>query len=313
MPQTWRDLHYLQRPAKNIERRMIGDLLLRLDRLRPLQDWRYVGLGSVYFADFSLFHRSVGFTDMVNIECEDTPGNKLRFEFNKPFGFIDLEWGYASTVLPKLSWDQPAVVWLDYDGKLDTDKLADLGSVVMRCEGPTLLLTSVNVESAGPNAEVLTEFEEKVTPERLPAGTVEGDVSGWGLAYLAHKVITAELHAAIADRNAGGAGQNMAWRQLLHFRYADGARMLTVGGLVYDVDETVLIDGAALDSFFFARTGDAAFRIRVPNITTREVLRLAAQMPCDPEQVEHEGIPLRERGDYVQAYRYFPSYVAVDL
>lgn len=315
MPGTWRELHYLQRPAKNVERKMIAEMLLRLDRVRPLQHWRYVGLGSVYFADFALFHRVVGFPSMVNIEIEDTDENKARFEFNKPFGCVELAWGAVGNVLPRLPWDQPTVLWLDYDGKLNDAKLADVGSVVTNCASPTLLLVSVNVDSSGPNGDVLKEFAENVTPQRVPPGTVDGDVGGWGLAQLAHLVLSAEVGAAVADRNGvvEGTAQHLQWRQLLHFQYADGARMLTWGGMLVAGDDVAAFDGADLDGLFFAKTGADAYKIRIPNVTNREILHMAGQMPCHHDALQHEGIPLRERRDFADAYRYYPSYVAVDL
>src|SRR5690606_36854461 len=135
-------------------------MLLRLDRLRPLEEWRYVGLGSVYFAVFALFHRIVGFPSMLSIELADTPANRERFDFNKPFGCVDVGWGSAGDVLSSMEWTSPTVVWLDYDGKLDDSTLADVGAVVTRCASPSLLVVSVIVESSGSNADVFKEFTD---------------------------------------------------------------------------------------------------------------------------------------------------------
>jgi len=315
MPGTWRHLHYLQRPAKNVERRMIAELILRLDRLRPLDQWRYVGMGSVYFGDFAVFHRTVGFTEMINIESDDSLENRARFEFNKPFGCVDLRWGDTSDVLPTLEWDVPTVVWLDYDGKLDASKLGDIASVITACEPPTLVIVSVNVESSGPNDAVLAEFSENVTPQKVPAGTLADDVAGWSLAELARQVMSAEVASALADRNGviNEEGDKLEWRQLVNFQYADGAKMATVGGLVSRAEDAAATDDADLTGLFFARGGEEPCRIRIPNVTNREILHLARQMPRDHGDLEHEGIPERERRDFASAYRYFPAYVAVDL
>jgi hypothetical protein len=315
MPGTWRKLHYVQRPAKNIERKMIAELFFRVDRVRPLEEWRYVGLGSVYFADFELFHRKLGLTSMSNIEIEDTMESRTRFEFNKPFGCIDLEWGSAGTILPTLPWDGPTAVWLDYDSKLNADVLGDVGHVVTLCRAPSVLFVSVNVESSGaPNEQVLAEFEENVTPDRVPASTAPGDVAGWGLAGVAYQVLVAEIQGALADRNGvEDAANQVAWHQFVHFQYADGARMLTVGGLLHDAEDIKAVNLAGFDQLFFARTSEAAYRIRVPNLTTREILHLAGQMPATHDAVDHQGIPERERRDFVQAYRYFPSFIEADL
>ncbi len=65
MSRSYSRLHYGLRPAKNIERKLIVEALSRLDHVYPLRNFLYVGPGSLYLVDFTLFHRRQGFTEMV--------------------------------------------------------------------------------------------------------------------------------------------------------------------------------------------------------------------------------------------------------
>jgi len=68
MPPSYRIINYALRPAKAIERRMLCAAFERLHPFQRIQDYRYVGFGSIYFSDFQLLHRQLGITDMLSIE-----------------------------------------------------------------------------------------------------------------------------------------------------------------------------------------------------------------------------------------------------
>ena len=125
---SYKKINYALRPAKNIERKMIVETLSRLRAFYTLESYRYVGLGSPYFSDFSLVHRSLGLQDMTCIEQE--AGDVGRFKFNRPFDCIELEFGKSAMILPTLKWqDRPTMIWLDYDDPLDTSMLSDIDVV----------------------------------------------------------------------------------------------------------------------------------------------------------------------------------------
>ena len=68
MTASFRKIDYRVRPAKHAERMMMCEAFARLGAFDELPSYQYVGLGSVYFVDFLLFHRILGIRDMVNIE-----------------------------------------------------------------------------------------------------------------------------------------------------------------------------------------------------------------------------------------------------
>src|SRR5690242_16417832 len=97
-------INYSLRPAKHIERRMIAESLRHVAPFAHIEAYRYMGFGGLYFSDFALFHRMLNVRDMVSVEIDTN--SKERYEFNKPYDCISLEFGKSSQVLPRLKWDK---------------------------------------------------------------------------------------------------------------------------------------------------------------------------------------------------------------
>ena len=113
MSNSGRKINYAVRPAKNIERKMMRDLFTRLRTFGRLEDYRYIGFGSKYFSDFILFHKSLNILEMISIESDIH--NQARYEFNKPFSDIKMEWGRSTERLPEIVINKKkSIYWLDY-------------------------------------------------------------------------------------------------------------------------------------------------------------------------------------------------------
>ena len=120
MSASFKRIDYSLRPAKHAERRMLCDVFRRLRPFGRVEDYVYVGFGSVWFSDFSLFHRALGIRDMISIEAADTA--KERIEANKPFR-IPVDYRTSNDALPDLDWLRNQFLWLDYDDPMSTDML----------------------------------------------------------------------------------------------------------------------------------------------------------------------------------------------
>jgi hypothetical protein len=147
MTASWRKIDYSLRPAKHAERRILSEIFRRLRPFRPVEDYQYVGMGSLWFADFSLFHRALGIRDMISIESSPG-GSRERFEANKPFGCITVDYRKSSEVLPELKWDQPYFIWLDYDDPLSVEMLLDMQTVATHALSGTTLAVTVQCHRA---------------------------------------------------------------------------------------------------------------------------------------------------------------------
>lgn len=315
MAASYREIDYRVRPGKQAERLMMAEAFKRL-RFANTESYQYVGLGSVYFTDFTLMHRALGMTKMVSIER--AAHDKARFEANLPFGCIEMLWGDTASELPKVDFSLRSIVWLDYDGRLSKPVLADIREIVARAVSGTVVAVTVQskydrVLGANDEDESLRDIQEKLGVERIPFDTQPEALRGDGTGKLFRTVIMEEVRQAIADRNAGRHhGQHMRFKQFLNFRYEDGAKMMTVAFVIYDAGQEAILNLCRFEDLDFYRDGEDVFEISIPKLTPREVHYLESRMPNRIEDVDLAAIPQRDARQYANIYRYFPKMSFVD-
>lgn len=312
MKSSYEKINYALRPAKNIERKMILESLQRLTEFGRLDAYRYVGFGSPFYSDFSLLHRQLGLRTMISIE-EDTEKAE-RFVFNKPFGCIRLILGDSNDVLPGLDWDQRSIVWLDYDGKLDAAKLADVRTVVTSAASGSVLIVTVNSQPDSLEENRLELFEKRLGSHNVPLGTKSSQLEGWELAMTSRIVIGNSITDALNDRNGALQPEHrFDYKQIYNFQYSDGARMLTVGGVLHDGGHAGKFAACDFDSLNFVSMNDEPFSIPVPSLTFREMRHLDEQLPIATELPTVPDVPEEDVERYAELYRYFPKFVDAEL
>jgi hypothetical protein len=320
-----RPINYALRPAKNIERKMMGEALARLSVIAPLSRYRYVGLGSEFFNDFSLYHQTLGIHDMVSIERENT---KLdRCKFNRPYKCIEVVHGAVHDKLPQLPWKKRTIAWLDYTDALDTLILQDIAHVLTEAPSGSTLIVTVNVHPTGGDDDRDTKKEnlprlrldkliERVGKRRVPNDLTGGHLSAWGLAEVSHRIISSEVQVVLNNFNAPLRPEaKRQFRQMFHFRYRDGQRMLTVGGVVLDQKDAARLGPDAFDGLSFVRPGTDAFLIEPPMLTGREVRYLNQLLPhtATNTMVEPTWLSTEDKQAYREVYRYFPIFAESEL
>lgn len=310
---SFEKFNYAMRPAKHAQRKMLCEAFQQLCRIAPLSSYRYVGFGSVGFHDFSLFHQRLGISDMVSIE--GTKAAKERVLRNRPFSCIKMEWGWSYDVLPKLDWSSLSIVWLDYEHALNTQMLEDIALLSSVLQAGSVLLITVPVEPRDDGNGTRTRlagFSERVGLERVPYALKGTDLSGWGTATASRNVIHNEIIKTLQDRNAALAkGERTTYRQLFNFVYADGKKMLTVGGVLGSPQNHALLR-ESVTTLEFIRSGQRAYHIDSPVLTAHELRLLDACLPDAPEDGYPNWIPARERNKYVKLYRHFPRFGVVE-
>lgn len=321
--ESWEKFDYALRPAKSIERRMLADTFAHLSAIQPISDYSYIGFGSVSFLDFSLFHRRLGTTKMISIEKHEDSSSVQRFGFNKPIAGIDIRWGHSNSVLPKLDWKRRrAIVWLDYDTALDGAVFEDIQTVCSRIRSGSVFLLTVDARQLKLNRD-LADIDEKrfdwlkqrVGGHRIPEGVTGGDLVEWKLATVYRQMIHDEIMEVLANRNAGKQARwQVEYQQLFNFHYADGAKMLTVGGILFHRDDKRRVAGL-FDRLPFICSDETPYLIDVPTITRKEarhmehlVLPSSRSSPKEPSW-----IPEKLRSAYAKTYRWFPNYVEAEL
>ncbi|MFC1976363.1 O-methyltransferase [Chloroflexota bacterium] len=314
MKGSYERINYSLRPAKSIERKMLCDAFRRLSEFGSVESYRYVGFGSPYFSDFYLFHKQLGFTNMISIERDEV--NRSRFEFNRPFNCIDIEFGHSSEVLPLFSWDVRTIIWLDYDGRLDASVLTDVDFVCKKALPGSVIIISVNAQPDRPAGTKRVDLlKDHVGEDNVPRDISDGDLAGWGTARVYRRIITNTILQTLNDRNGGRAsGSKIEYQQLFNFHYADGAKMLTIGGLLYDEGQAHMVAKCAFNDLSFAKMEEEAYRIDIPCLTYREIRHLDLQLPPSNEEMDlgAPGVPQRDIKKYEKLYRYFPTFAETE-
>lgn len=322
MAKSYKKIDYRVRPAKNIERKMFIEAFRRLSEFGSVDGYRYVGFGSVFFSDFALFHRALGFEHMISIEVTTDPVQQRRFELNAPFGCVKVKFGHSKDVLPQLPWGMRSIVWLDYDGSLVDDVLSDISLVCSQaCQG-TVLIVSVNASAItqndghGDGDKPLTPLEmlkENVSSEKVPGGITNQALAGWGMSKACRSIIHNEIEESLKYRNGGlPKGSRFKYRQLFNFQYEDGAKMLTVGGILHDEGQEHIVDRCAFDKLSFYRPDETPYKIEPPLLTFKEVRALDKLIPIENGQCELP-LPPSDVAKYEKYYRYFPHFAEAEI
>ena len=321
MTASCRLIDYSLRSAKYAERKMLCEMMARLKVFGSLESYRYIGFGSIWFADCILVHRSLGIERMISIERETE--HQERFAFNNPYRGIELGMDDSSVVLPALPWELRSIVWLDYDDPLSPAILDDVRTVASRASPGSVLIVSVQTQKLIDKREdeenpveitnrdeFLNLFGEQRTPREMP----NADLRGWTLSRTARRIIRQEIEDNLRRVNGvREAGQRMLFRQVVAFEYADGAKMTTIGGVFVDEGQNEVFESAGFGALSFFQDGEDAVRIEVPMLTPREMRHLDKSLPCgDGEELNRGSIPERDANRYAAFYRYLPNFASYE-
>jgi hypothetical protein len=307
--------HYALRPAKNIERKMFCEAFARLSRIAPLPTYRYIGFGSTEFCDFRLFHERLGIKDMLSIEGRSDARDRVAF--NRPYSCIKVEWGISHDILPTLDWPRRTIVWLDYDSSLNDKKLADISLVASIIKSGSVLLVSFPVdpgdssEADAVNKRLLT-LKSSVGKNKVPASIEAKQLSKWGMAKACREIVHNEILQTMNSRCAPlPPDARVGYDQLFNFHYADGTRMLTVGGIFLGPKDR---DRLSVKEHFkdleFISFDETDYHIEAPVLTLREMRYLDERLPRSssfPKWLSEE-----DRKKYRKVYRYYPNFTEVE-
>jgi len=279
---------------------MAVDVMRRLSSFRPLDEYRYIGLGGYEFIDFDLVHRALGVNVMTSIE--DAKSDK-RFIFNRPFADITIELGTTNDRLQDVAIGEPSIVWMDYCAPVRQDVLQDVLLLGQRMAAGNLLLITVNAKPKEEEDERLADLEARVGDERIPMGvTDDKDLDGAGMANAQRQILAGELDAALRKRN-----DSTEFRQLFDIQYRDTTRMQTWGGLFIDPDREPAFQAADFKSLSQVRTeGEEALVINVPILTAREVLKLEYEMEHGKSPPELDWLKASEERSFADLHRWYP-------
>lgn len=321
---------YHLRPNKFIERQLFVELLLRINAVRPIRDYLYVGFGGAYLEDFKILHQEFGIRHMVSLEQEDWVHQRQLF--NKPYGcieclkktsgeFID-EFNAIVSTFPDTSH---VLIWLDYmEVKKLRTQLNEIRALVPKLQRYDLLKVTLNVnpETLGdrkcnpsmPIDELLEKRFKKLSErigDLLPEDVTKDDMTAarYPRAILA---ILRKCILAASEELPEGFVQPLA-----AFVYRDSAhQMLTLTcALIDKAAETDFLSRSDLATFEFATLNWDKFQtIDVPYLSIKEKLHLDERLFSNPARTvevrvdEDEAVSAAMIDQYGKLYRYYPHY-----
>jgi len=308
-------VNYRLRPAKGVERRMMADAFLRLRPFGSVESYRYVGMGSVYFADFTLFHTVCGLTHLVSIEDAQDQRTQNRFKFNVPLASIELKFGHSNVELPKLHWESVRTIcWLDYDGSLTGSVLTDIRFLAARMSPGSLLAVTVdtrlNDEAAAPHKKFLDKLIAQLgTEEKVPTEvTAAKKLKASQIKSVFRAIMTQELKDGVNERNTGmPPEQRITFEQIFNFEYSDKAPMLTIGWILFDEGQRAQFNQCEFNKLKFFRAEKKPFIIAPPFLTPQEMRELNR---CDAKETYRSSdlpLPAEEIKNYEDIRRYWPT------
>ena len=278
MSASYRKIDYRLRIAKSVERRMMCYLFQQLAIFHSLKEYNYVGFGSVSFGDFALFHRVLGIDKMVSIERENS--DVLRFQFNKPYECIRLEFGESKDILPNLAEiEEKCIVWLDYDGKLETLMLDDIDHLFGKLPSGSMFCISFNSHQDDDRIEnrydqLAKRIDHRYFPLHLNR---ESNLNKKELKQTYYDIIDNVILQTLEFRRANA--DLVKYQQLLHIDYSDGVDMTTLGWLIYNEEDQQKVDLLTNGHPSFVRTGATPFVITVPILTFKEMKTIETTFP----------------------------------
>ena len=317
-------VNYMFRPKKQIERKIIIEILQELKKEIPLSKYLYIGFGSIYYYDFILFHKILNMNNLLSIDDKST---KKRFEFNRPYDFISFENKISTNFLSEYDWKQNSALWLDYDNKLKDIVLSDIKIITKNCKKKDFLIITLNAycekswskrKQARENfyREFGTYVSQKCkdkkyyTPKNFP--------------LLLQDVI---INYLMTMSEYG----DIKFYKLFSFRYQDRSPMFTIGGIFDDNEELWNKDWGNK----FISTTEEIKDINVPTLTycekfyidshieklKRKIKKIESknkESDCSLTEEEmtemiNKTLPFElgsiyDLKNYIEFYRYYPQY-----
>lgn len=325
---SYEKINYLLRPNKFVERKMVCELLSKVLRVEDITNYHYIGFGSTYFVDFSLFHRELGITNMISIEKDDTVED--RCEFNKPFGCIKLMIGDSSTILPNIELDKiKSIIWLDYDYAIRDFMFSDIRTVISSMMPMSFFMLTINInlkefsddipkDDDDRNKKIRNNIINAIGKDRFPDEYDDKRMTPAVFSQLMYDSIIQEINSVVNTRNKDKSRPNVIFHQTIYFQYEDGAKMMTLGGFLLNKEEAEnVITTMGIQNLPYYRHGKEAYTIECPILSIKEIMGLNALIPpknkkpngnYDDKKFNRFPLPYDAKLKYLDLYRYFPHF-----
>lgn len=310
---SFEKFNYFLRPAKQLERKLLIEALHRLTTIDlNMSDYRYIGFGSVYYADFILFHKYLYISKMTCLERELIP---KRMQFNKPYKFIDLKMIPASQYISSIGKSCPLFIWLDYDTSLELTMLEDIDGFIQKVPVNSIIVVTVDARANLPEEEddlswtshertreIVNYFNQHFR-NYIGNNLIADDISEKNFPIILATILKNKIEESMQGRN------DLNFQQLFNFIYADNAPMLTLGGMIRDAEDGNNIIQSCFKDIEYISEGVEPINIAVPPLTDRERKWIDSHLVGNNR---YKNIPFEIDDDFIEAYKmyakHYPTY-----
>lgn len=319
---------YHLRPHKAVDRNLFIEALLRLGKILPLSDYRYIGFGSYEFDEFKLVYRMLGIEDLHSIEMDSDI--YIRQIFNKPYSCISLFNKTCGTYFDEdYEETKSSIIWTDFS--VAKDKLSqcqDISNICSKLRVNDLLRITFNAQPSSiptgdMNGEEITS-ENKSRRRFLWLKENLGDyfpdeVSGDDLTTAKYPLFLLKLayKAIYKDLDT-----NIVPCPICCYTYADNMQMMTITILMCKTDnKTQMVEKLkqafkGWDAYTRIDNWNEPINISLPALTVHEQIEIA-QYPKNSKAkatiLKRLGIAEKDLENYWRFARYYPNYQPITL
>lgn len=297
---SFEKVNYLLRLKKQIERKMMIELIESFGGILPVSSYRYVGFGSVYFADFIMYHKYLNIRKMTSLEREKK--KKMRFKYNLPYEFVELIMKPAGEYMDSdLNWDEKLIMWLDYDSMIDDSMIEDIKTFSQKAKHGDFLFVTVEAEPHRDEEET-SQFLEAFSEH---TGNVSLRKARENFPLVMSRIVSSSVHEGLRDRF-----DETGVKQIFNVAYADTKTMYTYGA-VFFTDMGAIFEESGVDDLRFVTEGDNVYHINCPLLTPKEKYHLDARIDsqgvCKAKK-KPTGLTSSQRKCYAEFYKYYPQF-----
>ncbi|MBI2101353.1 hypothetical protein HYT53_01970 [Candidatus Woesearchaeota archaeon] len=300
---SYEKVNYLLRLKKQIERKLIIEALLHLSASIKIEidKYHYIGFGSVYFADFIMFHKYLNINKMTSIE--NKKDDKIRFKFNKPFDFVKLNICDSQEYFQRFApWNDKLFVWLDYDKEIDESMISDVEIISSHAKANDFLLVTIEGESPS-SLEALKNFKTKYQ-QYLPGEVMLKDIKDFP--KMLNSILITSIQNGLRNQI-----EEIAYIPMFNLSYKDTKRMYTFG-VIFCKELDIGILKKELSNFYFCRNTQEILDIDCPIISLKEKMHIDSLIKQDKKLRSNPskkiGIKTEVLKKYCIYYKYYPQF-----
>jgi hypothetical protein len=313
---------YHLRSNKAVDRLTLIDAIKRSTKLGgDISEYTYYGFGGPYLEDFRLLYEFYPEIKMISIEDQDEIYKRQRFHV--PCNAVQLKlrkMEFRSFLAQYESGQEKSIFWLDYIDLrfghfeefmilLEKVSPSSLIKITLRCEPSDYLDKDKKKEFR------IREDFQKQFQDILPHPSDEPPPAFADFAKLLQDMIQ------IAAQKVLPSAMPLKFVPISSFRYADGAGMFTLTGMVCFRTDEAKIKRAFRTWHLKNLNWSKPRMIDVPTLSTKERLHLQRLLPCDANagkvlrralgylienNTRRTEVKLRQYADF---HRYFPYFM----